>query len=161
MTAAAESMTAPTDAIVTIDDARALLDDLERTAALLSDVIEQESELLAAGQASQIETLQGDKAELSAAYLSAMAQLKRNAAQVKSLVPDELTRIKPMLQEFGAKLIRNQNALAAVLQVSERLIRTAAMKAIATDSGPTTYSADAQVGAAKASSPAATLDRHL
>ena len=110
--------------IATPADARALIGDVRSAAAVLCDLIDTETQLISAGRAHEIESLQGDKAELSAAYLWEMTRLKRNAEAVRAFAADELDELRPLLQELGAKLLRNQNALAAILSVSERLIRS-------------------------------------
>jgi hypothetical protein len=142
-------------------EARALCAAVRSAACVLSDLIDSETELIASGMAHEIEKHQGDKAELSAAYLAQMTRLKRNAAAVRDLAPDEIVSLRPLLQELGAKLLRNQDALAAILAISERLIRAAALKAVAADSGPSTYGIGGEVTLPPATNPATTFDRQL
>jgi len=142
-------------------EARALCAAVKSAAGVLSDLIDSETALIAGGRAHEIERHQGDKAELSAAYLAQMTKLKRNADAVRRLAPDEVSALRPLLHELGAKLLRNQDALAAILAVSERLIRAAALKAVAADSGPETYGCGGEVTPPSAANPATTFDRQL
>jgi hypothetical protein len=119
--------------------ARALCRSLIITAEALMEVIDAETALLEDGHPHAIEALQSDKVELSARYLCDMTQLKRHADLIRERAADEVEALKPVMQSLGAKLLANRDALDHVLSVSERLIRTAAMTAIAARDGPTTY----------------------
>lgn len=159
-----EARSAPPTAAATVttaDEARALCAAVERSAALLTEVIDQETGLITAGQPHEVERLQAEKAELSSAYLMDMTRLKSCAEAVRTLAGEEVAALRPKLQELGAKLLRNQDALAAILAVSERLIRAAALNAVAADSGPKAYGRDAQVGQPRIANPATAIDRQL
>ena len=159
--AAATGHPQPPSDISSADQARALCASVRSAACVLSDLIDSETELIAAGRAHEIEKHQGDKAELSASYLEQMTRLKRNAEAVRDLAPDEIASLRPLLQELGAKLLRNQDALAAILAISERLIRAAALKAATADSGPQIYGNDGEVSTATVNNPATALDRQF
>ena len=159
--AATAALEPPSSDVASTEDAQALCMSVRSAAGVLSDLIDRETELIASGRAHEIEQHQGDKAELSAAYLAQMAKLKRNAEAVRTLAPEQVADLRPLLQELGAKLLRNQDALAAILAVSERLIRSAALKAIAADSGPETYGSGGETGSVAANNPATAIDRQL
>lgn len=135
---AAPDHTNPEDTIDR-DAARALCRSLAATAETLMDVIDSETALLRDGHHKAIETLQSDKIELSARYLTEMTRLKRHADIIRGMALAEIETLKPLMQAMGAKLLENRDALADVLSVSERLIRTATMAAIASRDAPTTY----------------------
>ena len=130
-----------TEPVVADDEAaaRALCRSLMATAEALMDVIDAETALLEEGRPHAIEALQSDKIELSARYLGEMTRLKRHAELVRRRAADEVEALRPVMQTLGAKLLANRDALDHVLAVSERLIRTAAMSAIANRDTPTTY----------------------
>jgi hypothetical protein len=150
-----------TPEITSAAEARALCAAVKSAAGVLSDLIDSETALIAGGRAHEIERHQGDKAELSAAYLAQMTKLKRNADAVRDFAPEEIESLRPLLQELGAKLLRNQDALAAILAISERLIRAAALKAVAADSGPGVYGIGGDVATPPPANPATTFDRQL
>jgi len=125
--------------------ARALCRSLCATARALMEVIDNETAVLREGRPQAIEALQADKIELSARYLGEMTRLKRHADQIRDLGSADVATLKTLTQELGAKLLENRDALADVLSVSERLIRTATMSAIAARSGPSTYGCDGLV----------------
>jgi hypothetical protein len=154
----AEGTSLPPD----IDDAetaRAFCAGLAASAARLSGLIERESALIETGALSEIDGLRAEKAELAAAYLADMARLKRNAGVIKELAPDAAADLQPTLTGLGARLLANQNAMAAVLSVTERLIRTAALKAVATEQGPNAYGADAKLSGPRGNTCAGTTSR--
>lgn len=122
--------------------AEALCRSLGATARALMDVIDNETRVLREGRPQAIESLQADKIELSARYLGEMTRLKRYADDIRDLGQADVETLKMLTQELGAKLLENKNALADILSVSERLIRTATMSAIAARSGPSTYGGD-------------------
>ena len=159
--AATAALEPPPAEIASAEEAHALCLTVRSAAGVLSDLIDRETELIASGRAHEIEQHQGEKAEMSAAYLTQMTKLKRNAEAVRTLAPEQVAELRPLLQELGAKLLRNQNALAAILAVSERLIRSAALKAIAADSGPQTYGSSGQTGSISLNNPATAIDRQL
>jgi hypothetical protein len=141
------------------DAARAFCADLAGKAARLLALIERESGMIAASALGGLEPLHAEKAELSALYLADMARLKRNAEVVRALAPEAADDLRPVLQELGARLVANQNALAAVLSVTERLIRSAALKALAMEGGPGAYGADAKIAEPPPFLPAGTMSR--
>ena len=147
--------------VETAEEARALCAAVERSAALLAELIDQETDFIARGRAHEIEGLQGDKAELAAAHLAHMTRLRNQAEAVRALASDEIAALRPKLQELGAKLLRNQDALKAILAVCERLIRSAALRAIAADSGPASYGGDARIDGPAVVNPATAIDRRL
>jgi len=131
-----------------VDDkasAVALCSRLSTTAAALMDVLARETEILKSGRPREIATLHSDKIELSALYLAEMTRLKRHASSVATFAQAEIKALKHQLQELAAMLVENQDALAAILTVSERLIRTAAMNAVAATAAPSTYGASANI----------------
>jgi len=115
------------------------------TARALMEVIDNETTVLREGRPQAIAALQADKIELSARYLGEMTRLKRHADTIRDLGTADVETLKALTQELGAKLLENRDALADVLSVSERLIRTATMSAIAARSGPSTYGCDGLV----------------
>ncbi|VAW11402.1 hypothetical protein MNBD_ALPHA09-706 [hydrothermal vent metagenome] len=135
--------------------ARALCRSLGATARALMEVIDNETAVLREGRPQAIEALQADKIELSARYLGEMARLKRYAETIAELGGNDVETLKALTQELGAKLLENRDALADVLSVSERLIRTATMSAIAARSGPSTYGCDGLVSQPPAQATAA------
>lgn len=143
LTAAAVAEPAEPDAEAA---ARALCRSLKATAEALMEVIDAETALLKEGRPHAIEALQSDKIELSARYLGDMTRLKRQADLIRQVAGAEVEALKPVTQELGAKLLVNRDALALVLSVSERLIRTAAMTAIASRDAPATYGRDGTIG---------------
>lgn len=145
-----------------IDDAeaaRAFCAGLTASAERLAGLIERESDLIATGALGEVEGLRAEKAEMAASYLADMARLKRNAGVIKTLVPETAAGLQPMLTGLGERLLVNQNALAAVLAVTERLIRTAALKAVAADGGPDGYGADAKLAGPRPNVCAGTTSR--
>ena len=135
--------------------AEALCRSLGATARALMEVIDNETAVLREGRPQAIEALQADKIELSARYLSEMTRLKRYADTIGKLGDEDVDTLKALTQELGAKLLENRDALADVLSVSERLIRTATMSAIAARAGPSTYGCDGLVTAPPARATAA------
>lgn len=136
MTGSGETSPTPADEAAV---ARALCRSLMATAEALMEVIDTETAMLAEGRAHAIETLQSDKIELSARYLTDMTRLKRDAELIRRRAAEDVEALKPVMQALGAKLLANRDALDHVLSVSERLIRSAAMTAIAAREGPGTY----------------------
>jgi len=143
----AEPATSTPDVVPMTDAkaAKALCRSLGATAQALMDVIDSETSVLRDGRPQAIEDLQADKIELSARYLSEMSRLKRHAEAIRQLASDDIENLKGLTQELGAKLLDNRDALADVLSVSERLIRTATMTAIAAQNAPSTYGRDGNV----------------
>ena len=135
----------PTGPVTDKAQAVALCASLSATAQALMEVIDRETDILKGGRPREIEALQSDKIELSALYLAEMTRLKRHASTVAALAQDEIQALKPELLELAARLVENQDALAAILTVSERLIRTAAMNAVATTAAPSTYGNSARI----------------
>ncbi|MHA1523041.1 MAG: hypothetical protein ACTSY1_01395 [Alphaproteobacteria bacterium] len=134
----------PNGPIADKQQALALCTSLSATACALMEVIDRETEILKGGRPREIATLQSDKIELSALYLAEMTRLKQHASTVAAFAQEEIQALKPVLQELAAKLVENQDALAAILTVSERLIRTAAMNAVA-ETLPSTYGNGAKI----------------
>ncbi len=125
--------------------ALALCRSLTTTATALMEVIDNETAVIREGRPQAIEALQADKIELSARYLGEMTRLKRHADDIRDLGSTDVETLKALTQELGAKLLENRDALADILSVSERLIRTATMSAISARSGPATYGCDGLV----------------
>ena len=156
-------MTAPAQASLTSgvetedcggDAARALCRSLKATAEALMEVIDAETELLRSGRPHSVEALQSDKIELSARYLADVTRLKRQADVVRASAAEDVEALRPVMQELGAKLLDNRDALALVLSASERLIRTAAMSAISAREAPSTYGKDGALSGPPAKAPA-------
>ena len=95
--------------------------DLADLTSRLTAAMSSEVELLRTMRASEIATLQDDKATLAAAYASAFETLRKNPAAVNGAGPRKA--LKEMTAGLKATLEDNFRALKAAQMANERLIR--------------------------------------
>jgi len=137
MTSAAEKA-APPAPIETRAEAENLVRHLLAAMDALIATVEQETELVRAGQLKQAGTLEATKAELARLYAVDTAQVKANLPALNTHVPELLASLSQHHDTFNALLQINLTVLATAHAVSEGLIRGAHAE-VARKSAPQTY----------------------
>ena len=110
-------------AAATVTEARALADEMVSVMSELIAVIEQETELVRAGQLREGMTLGPRKTELSRHYVTAVGRLKASQAFMKQTAPELLTALHRHHDTFRAMLQVNLTVLATAHAVSEKIVR--------------------------------------
>lgn len=120
-------MSAPAEAsrrpVTTREDAEALL--LGLTAALdaLEAALETETALIGAGRIREGLAEEGNKTELSSAYVLRLQAAKANVVALARLAPEALRVFRERQASFERVMSRNQTVIATARAVSESLIR--------------------------------------
>jgi len=106
----------------TIEPRKLATDTLDVMDALLK-LIEQETELVRAGQIAEAIKLETSKTDLSRHYVNLASALKANQARFRAAAPDLLTTLQRHHETFRAMLQVNLTVLATAHAVSEGVIR--------------------------------------
>jgi len=110
-------------AATTPAEARALADQLLKVMSDLLAVIEQETELVRAGQLREAMQLGPAKTELSGRYVTAVGQLKASQKFMQTSLPELLATLHRHHDVFRAMLKVNLTVLATAHAVSEKIVR--------------------------------------
>ena len=148
--------------IETLDEAVELCSHLQEVAARMSDLMEQETDLLKSSRAREVMALQRDKLELTRTFLQHFTAFRENSAFIKSNVPDHADKLGQAFRNFGKVIDTNLSAVEGAKAVSQGLVDVIHSVAQRANGGPTCYGQDATVGQAKSDQPSAiALDRSL
>jgi hypothetical protein len=149
-------------AITRRDDAIALCTALQESVARLTDLMDQETALLADNRHRDIVTLQEEKNVLSRAFLKQFTAFKANAAFIGANTPSQVDRLRKILRAFARCIERNLNSIDAARAVSQGLVQAMFSMASKSNAGPACYGSNAAVGEARTTRPTAiALDRSL
>jgi hypothetical protein len=110
-------------AATTAAEARALADQLLKVMSDLLAVIEQETELVRAGQLREAMQLGPSKTELSGHYVVAVGRLKASQKFMQTTSPELLATLHRHHDVFRAMLKVNLTVLATAHSVSEKIVR--------------------------------------
>jgi hypothetical protein len=148
--------------LATRDDAIRLCTALQESVARLTDLMDQETGLLADNRHRDIVALQKAKTELSRAFLRQFTAFKANSAFIGAHAPSQVDRLRRALRAFARCIERNLNSIDAARAVSQGLVQAMFAMATKVNSGPACYGRDAAVDANGTTRPTAiALDRSL
>ncbi len=99
------------------------IDELLDITGRLSALMAQETDLLRATRASEIEPLQEEKATLVSAYANALNIVRRNPAAIGDASVDLRATLKDATADLKARLDDNLRAVQVAKTVNERVIR--------------------------------------
>ncbi len=125
--------------ITTRQDAVRLCDRLQEVLVRLTDLLNQESELLRNGRQKHVVELQEDKLALTRAFLHHFRILKINAGFVGTQAPSQVDRVRQALRAFGHTVQHNLDAVEAAKAVSQGLVQAIFDVAKKVNDGPTVY----------------------
>lgn len=127
----------------TAEAATALCDRLMQSTGDLVTLLERETGLLRRGKPHEITALQARKSALGALLTRDMALFRRDAAFIRTAVPERLHAIKEQHLQLQNSLTANQDALSAMKAISESMLHTIAAKLDESISGPEIYGKNA------------------
>ena len=110
-------------AVTTLAEAERLAAAVEARTAALSDILGQETALLAAGRLRDGLALGSRKGEVAAEYLVALEAAKANVVALKRFAPGRLPGLKAAQEKLRTVAERNGAVLATAKIVSEGLIK--------------------------------------
>lgn len=122
MTPQTAQATAPI-AAATPAEARALAEGLIKIMSSLLGIVEQETELVRAGNVRDAVALESRKSEMSRQYIDAVGRLAQSRDYLKQSTPDLLTALHRHHDTFRAMLQVNLTVLATAHAVSEGIVR--------------------------------------
>lgn len=97
--------------------------DLLKILTQLIDVLNEEIRLLRLMRPADVQSLQQDKAVLTAAYEGLVAELREDPGQLQGIDPDLRDQILQASARFQTALSENAQALHAVREANDRLFR--------------------------------------
>lgn len=154
-----------TEALPRIESPEAADDLCSRLMGSTADLVallDRETGLLQRGRPHEIVALQAHKKALSAALVSDMEALRRDADFIRMAAPGKISAIKDQHASLQKTLLANQDALSAMKAISEQLLRTIADKAGQRNAGPEIYGRNAGLRSAPpARSTAISIDTAL
>ena len=106
----------------------------------LLDVVQQETELVRAGQLQQAATLEQTKTDLSRLYVADTLRLRANRTTIEQIAPDTMPELIRRHNDFRALLQINLTVLATAHAVSEGIVRGVSGE-LARKAAPSTYGA--------------------
>ena len=112
----------------------------------LLDVIQQETELVRAGNLAQASALEPTKTQLSRLYIADTLRLRANRAQLAGIAPDMMPEVVRRHNDFRALLQINLTVLATAHAVSEGIVRGVSGE-LTRKSAPQTYGASGRAHA--------------
>lgn len=152
----------PSAPIAQRDEAIRLCNALQESVARLTDLMDQETALLAENRHRDIVALQEEKTGLARDFLKQFTAFKANAPFIGASAPSQTDRLRRSLRAFGRCIERNLNSLDAARAVSQGLVQAMFTMATRVNAGPSCYGRDAAVGPSGSTRPTAiALDRSL
>lgn len=111
----------------------------------LGDILEQENDLLEAGNASGFKATLNEKTRLIATYNQQMTLIKRNPAAYKLFPKAEIEELKAISQSFYGILDRHFRKLSTARTVTEGLVKAVADEVAKKKAPPSGYTAKASI----------------
>jgi hypothetical protein len=130
-----------TPVITSKADAIELCERLLKNTADIISVLDRETELLRKVRSAEMEAIATRKTSLGAVLAHDMSLLKQNAQYISRIAPEQIAMLKEQNRRFSRSLEINHDALQAMKNISENLIRNIAEKASAV--GPEVYGSNA------------------
>ena len=115
----------------------------------LLDVVQQETELVRAGQLQQAATLEQTKTDLSRLYVADTLRLRANRTTIEQIAPATMPELIRRHNDFRALLQINLTVLATAHAVSEGIVRGVSSE-LARKAAPQTYGASGRPNTARA-----------
>ncbi len=148
--------------VSTREDAVRLCDRLQEILVRLTDLLNQEADLLRNGRQRNVVDLQEDKLALTRVFLQHFRALKGNAGFIGTHAPSQVDRVRRTLRAFGQTVQHNLDAVEAAKAVSQGLVQAIFDVAKKVNDGPTVYgNPTAQAPLANARPTALAYDRSL
>jgi hypothetical protein len=132
--------------IVTAAEARTLIAHFAEVMDALVAMVQQETDLVRAGQLNTAMGLEPSKADLARLYVADALRLRSNREGLKRLVPDLMSELRRRHDLFHALLQLNLTVLATAHAVSEGIVRGVSEE-MARKAAPSTYGASGRTTA--------------
>ncbi len=147
--------------VATAAEAESLSAHLLEVLKALDGVVQEETELVRAGQLGRATQLAERKAELTRVYMADASQLRASRTQLARIVPEKLTMLRQRHDALRALLQINLTVLATAHAVSEGIIRGVSGE-MARKAAPQTYGASGRPNLpGRASAPPLAVSRVL
>jgi len=127
-------------------EADALIAQVMGVMAELTDVVQQETELVRVGRLGAASTFADPKSDLSHRYVAGTMRLKASKPQLAQVAPDRLAALQKRHETLRGLLQTNMTVLATAHAVSEGIVRGVSNE-IASRSAPHTYGASGRTNA--------------
>ncbi|MBI3436535.1 MAG: hypothetical protein HY056_15910 [Proteobacteria bacterium] len=138
MPAAPTSIDVTTRPVTSAKEAQQLIGHLNDVMDALLAIVEEETELVRAGQVADVARLEPTKSDLARLYLTDVSRLKSSSPYLAQAIPDVLADLRRRHDTFHALLQINLTVLATAHAVSEGIMRGLSAE-LARKAGPATY----------------------
>ena len=107
-------------------DPTARANELIELTTALTEVIDQENEMLKTHQVGQISELQSQKTSLADLYEMRLREASQDPAALNTLDPMLRNRLREVSEAFGSSARRNAYALRAAMELNKQIVQTIA-----------------------------------